>query len=82
MEKREVIELLKKIGVVNEIKEVMGAQIVYENKVSKSYEIVTEYGGINFRVMQLEDGVYSKLDYFNNDYKFNRNVNLLHVFEK
>lgn len=77
---KEARELLKKIGVTNEIEEIKEFCLVYEDKAVKSYRIVTELGEIDFRIIQLKDHKVSKLDFFNTGYKFNRNVNLLAYF--
>lgn len=76
----EAKELLRKIGVINEIKEIITFEMLYENAVEKSYKIVTELGEISFRIIQLTDAKVSQLDYFNTAYRFNRNVNLMHPF--
>lgn len=80
MEKEKALEFLKRIGVKNEIKEIKSFCVIYENKCCKSYSIITDIGEIMFRVLQLEDGTYSKLDYFNTAYQFDRNVNLMCKF--
>lgn len=73
----EARELLKKIGVIKEIKE---CTLNYQNKIEESWKIVTELGEIDFTITQLKERKVSKLDYFNNAYKFNRNVNLVADF--
>lgn len=70
-------ELLKGIGVVNEVEKIIEVGVIYTNAVETSYKIVTEYGEIDFRLIKLKDGIYSKLDYFNPAYEFNRNVNMI-----
>ena len=80
MYKEKAINLLKKIGVKNEVKEIKDFKLIYENKVEKSFSIVTEYGEVVFRIVNLEGGQFSKLDYFNTKYEFNRNVNLYFPF--
>lgn len=74
------IELLRKIGVVNEIQEVKLFEVTYENALEESYKIVTELGEIDFRIIKLKNGPVSKLDYWNPDYKFNRSVHTLEDF--
>ena len=71
-------ELLKKIGVTNDIKEIKEFELIYENAIEKSYKIVTEIGEIDFRIIDLKNlnKKVSKLDYFDIAYTFNRNVNL------
>lgn len=69
-------EMLKRIGCTN-YSEIKTCRLIYKNACEKSYEIVTDLGEVDFRIIELHDGKYSKLDYFNTDYKFDRNVNLL-----
>ena len=75
------IELLKAIGVTNEICEVKEATLAYESAVEKSWCIVTELGEIDFRIIRLSEKTVSKIDYCDTRYKFNRNVNLMSEYK-
>lgn len=80
----EAREVLKKIGVTNEIQEIKDFQKYdyHGTGIETTYTIITEIGEIDFRVIKLSSGkVVSTLDYFDTRYEFNRNVNTLALFE-
>lgn len=70
------VEMLKRIGCTN-YSEIKSCELIYKNACEKSYCIVTDLGEVDFRIIELRDGKYSKLDYHDTRYKFDRNVNLL-----
>lgn len=74
--------LLEKIGVTNEIKEIKEASLIYKNAVEESYQVVTELGEIDFRIIKLADKTVSKIEYNDTRYTFNRSVNLMVDFEE
>lgn len=80
MEKEKAFDLLKRIGVKNDVKEIKDFKLVYENKIVQSYSIITEIGEVCFRILQLDGGTFSKLDYFSTAYQFDRNVNIMCKF--
>lgn len=71
--------MLKRIGCTN-FKEIISCTMIYKNIAEKSYEIKTDVGEVDFRIIELSDGKFSKIDYKSDEMKFNRNVNLLEAY--
>lgn len=74
-------EFLKAIKCTSEPKEIRSFEFYYKKHCEISYNLVTELGEIVAKIMRLPEHDVSKLDYFNSEYKFDRNVNLLDTLE-
>ena len=76
-------EFLAALKCTNDIKEIKSFDVIYKNSVEISYSLETELGELCARIVRMPDAYnassminVSILDYFNCNYKFNRNVNL------